>query len=77
MRNITEQKALEQRILHYLDGCDPMPCGVIATALVESAFDVRAGLHALVEAGELHKFSKPNGTEMFVVRSGGHSPEAA
>ncbi|WP_328186963.1 hypothetical protein [Marinobacter sp. OP 3.4] len=71
MRSINEQKQLEQRILSFLDGCDPMPCGVIATALCESAFEVRAGLHALVDAGELHKFSKPNGTEMFVVQSGG------
>lgn len=71
MRNITEQRNLDRRILHFLQGCDPTPCGVVATALVESAFDVRAALHALVDAGELHKFSKPNGTEMFVAQSGG------
>lgn len=73
MRNITDQKSLEQRILRYLDGCDPMPCGVIATALAEDAYDVRQALHNLVGSGELHTFNRPNGTEMFVVQSGGEA----
>lgn len=77
MRNLTTQRQLEGRIVSFLDGCDPMPCGVIATSLCENAFDVRAALHALVDAGQLHKFTRPNGTEMFVVQQGGPAPEAA
>lgn len=70
MRSITNQKQLEGRIVAWLEGYDPTPCGVIAAALCENAYEVRNALHALVATGELHTFNRPNGTEMYVVPTG-------